>query len=152
MTETLQSDRSWGRGIIIGLVIAIITAAMMMIMMNAGALPLPKPLGLAFAERIVGHALPMPVGILFHAAYITFWTVVFVRFFPRRDIVTALLLAAVLWLGVLLVFFPLVGWGFAGSAISPKLIPASFMPHLLFGLLLWAIHKYARRKEARTGE
>ena len=105
-------------------------------MMKAGALPLPKPLGLAFAERLVGRGLPMPVGLLFHAAYITFWTVAFVRFSPRRDIVTALLLAVGLWIGVLVVFFPLVGWGFAGSAISPKLIPASFMPHLQFGLLL----------------
>jgi len=151
MTETTLTDRSWGRGIIIGLVIAIITAAMMMIMMKAGALPLPKPLGLAFVERLVGHAMPMPVGILFHAAYVTFWSVVFVRFFPRRDIVTALLLSVGLWIGVLVVFFPLVGWGFAGSAISPRLIPASFMPHLLFGLLLWALHKYGRRKTEVAG-
>src|SRR3546814_8374886 len=86
--------------------------------------------------------LPLPVGLLFHTVYVTFWVAIFVRYFPRRDILTALGLAAGLWLVILVVFFPIVGWGFAGLAVSPKLIPASFVPHLLFGLLLWALDKY----------
>lgn len=151
MTEANVSDRSWKRGIIIGVVISVITAVMMMVMMKVGALPLPKPLGLAFAEKITGRTLPLPAGMLFHMMYVTFWSVVFVRFFPRRDIVTALALAAVLWVLVLVIFFPVVGWGFAGSGVSPKLIPAALMPHMLFGLLLWALNKYAHRKAAVTG-
>src|SRR3546814_10753700 len=68
------------------------------------------------------------------------------------DILTALGLAAGLWLVILVVFFPIVGWGFAGLAVSPKLIPASFVPHLLFGLLLWALDKYLPSGSGRSEE
>ncbi len=145
MTEADQSVHSWLRAIGIGLAISVLTALMMVTLQKTGVSPLPKPLGLAFAEKLLNRSLPLPVGLLFHTAYVTFWSVVFLRFFPRRNIKFALLLAGMLWLGVLLVFFPIVGWGLAGTNISPKLIPASFMPHLLFGLLLWVLNKYARR-------
>ena len=145
MTEADPSARTWLRAIVIGLVVSALTALVMVTLMKTGVSPLPKPLGLAFAETLLNRSLPLPVGLLFHTAYVTLWSVVFVRFFPRRNIKSALLLAGALWLGVLLVFFPMVGWGLAGMNVSPKLIPASFMPHLLFGVLLWALDKYARR-------
>ena len=145
MTEAVPSARTWLRAIVIGLVVSALTALVMVTLMKTGVSPLPQPLGLAFAETLLNRSLPLPVGLLFHTAYVTLWSVVFVRFFPRRNIKSALLLAGALWLGVLLVFFPMVGWGLAGMNVSPKLIPASFMPHLLFGVLLWALDKYARR-------
>ncbi len=145
MTEADPSARTWLRAIVIGLVVSALTALVMVTLMKTGVSPLPKPLGLAFAETLLNRSLPLPVGLLFHTAYVTLWSVVFVRFFPRRNIKSALLLAGALWLGVLLVFFPMVDWGLAGMNVSPKLIPASFMPHLLFGVLLWALDKYARR-------
>ncbi len=151
MTEADPSARTWLRAIVIGLVVSALTALVMVTLMKTGVSPLPKPLGLAFAETLLKRSLPLPVGLLFHTAYVTFWSVVFVRFFPQRNITSALLLAGALWLGVLLVFFPIVGWGIAGLNVSPKLIPASFMPHLLFALLLWALDKYARRNQD-TGE
>src|SRR3546814_19431988 len=122
--------------------------------------PFPEPPSLAFAQTVIGRDLPLPVGLLFHTVYVTFWVAIFVRYFPRRDILTALGLAAGLWLVILVVFFPIVGWGFAGLAVSPKLIPASFVPHLLFGLLLWALDKYlpsgsgtaSRSEEHRVGK
>ncbi|MCZ6883587.1 MAG: hypothetical protein O7F15_11385 [Gammaproteobacteria bacterium] len=145
MTEADLSDRGWLRAIGIGLAISVLTALLMVTLSKTGVSPLPKPLGLAFAETLLGRSLPLPVGLLFHTAYVTLWSVVFVRFFPQRNIKSALLLAGALWLGVLLVFFPVVGWGLAGMNVSPRLIPASFVPHLLFGLLLWALEKYAHR-------
>ena len=145
MNKANHSARSWLRATGIGLAVSVLTAMVMVTLLKTGVSPLPKPLGLAFAETIFSRPLPMPIGLLFHTAYVTFWSVVFVRFFPRRDIKSALALAGVLWLGVLVVFFPVAGWGFAGLSINPKLIPASFMPHLLFGVLLWALDKYAFR-------
>ena len=35
--------------------------------------------------------------------------------------------------------FPIVGWGFLGLGISPKLIPAALVPHLLFAAFLWGL-------------
>lgn len=142
MNDPLINGRSWLRAIGIGIGVAILTAAAMVTLLKTGVSPFPKPPSLAFAETVLGHALPLPVGLLFHLAYVTFWSVVFVRFFPRRNLKTALALAGALWLVILVVFFPIVGWGFAGLHASPKLIPASFLPHLLFGLLLWSLNKY----------
>lgn len=149
MIEAQRSGRSWPRAIGIGLGVAVITAAVMGVLLKMGVSPFPKPPSLAFAEAILGRNLPLPVGLAFHAVYVTFWSVVFVRFFPRRNLWTALGLALALWLVILAVFFPLVGWGFAGLHISPKLIPASLLPHLLFGFLLWGLDKYLPRKPAQ---
>lgn len=134
--------RSWSRGAGIGILVSILTAAVMIALTAAGMSPFPQPPSLAFAETVVGRSLPLPVGLAFHTVYVTFWCVVYVRYFPRRDIWTASLLAVFLWLVILAVFFPIVGWGFAGLSVGPQLIGASFVPHLLFGLLLWASDRY----------
>ncbi len=129
------------RAIIIGLAVSVLTAIFMIIMMKAGIAPFPKPPSLAFAQTLIGHPLPLPVGLLFHTAYVTFWSVLYLKFFGNNSLAKALGLAGVLWIVILTVFFPIIGWGIAGTGISPKLIPASFVPHLLFGLLLWGIAK-----------
>ena len=82
----------------------------------------------------------MPVGLLFHVAYVTFWSVIFVALFrdgPR--FLRALGLALLLWIVALVVFFPINGWGFLGLAVSPKLIAAALVPHVLFALVLWGL-------------
>lgn len=145
-----RRDRSWLRAVGIGVLVSILTAAAMIALTAAGLSPFPKPPSLAFAETVLGRALPLPVGLLFHAVYVTFWSVIYVRLFRRRDIWTALALAAVLWIVILVAFFPIVGWGLAGLAVSPRLIPASFVPHLLFGLLLWALHRWLPGNPARA--
>ena len=149
MTEDKLSGRSWGRAIGVGVGVAVLTAAFMVTLLKLGASPFPKPPSLAFAETVLGRKLPLPVGLLFHTVYVTFWCVVYVRYFPQRNLKTALGLAFVLWLAVLAVFFPLVGWGFAGLHVSPRLIPASLLPHVLFGLLLWGLDNYLPGKTAR---
>lgn len=139
--QTAYVKPSWPKAIGIGIAVSVLTAIVAVILLKTGVSPFPKPPSLAFAETLLGQTLPMPVGLLFHTAYVTFWSVVFVRYFPRKTVLTALALAAVLWVGVLAAFFPVVGWGFAGLAISPKLIVASILPHLLFGLLLWGLDR-----------
>lgn len=148
----IGKSRSWPRAIGIGLGVAILTAAVMVTLLKTGLSPFPKPPSLAFAETLLRHPLPLPVGLLFHAAYVTVWSAIFVRFFPRRNLKTALALAGALWLGILVVFFPIVGWGIAGLHISPKLIPASFLPHLLFGLLLWVMDRYVPGKGSTSAQ
>ena len=101
MTESESSPRSWLRAIGIGVGVSLLTALIMVLLSKSGASPLPKPLGLAFAETLLGRTLPLPAGLAFHTVYVTFWSAVFLRFFPRRNIKSALLLALGLWLIVL---------------------------------------------------
>lgn len=98
---------------------------------------MPRPLGLAFADRLLGAEVPLPVGLLFHIAWVTFASIIYVVLF--RDNLAfsrALALAFALWALVLVFFFPYVGWGFLGLNIGPKLIVASAVPHLLFAVFL----------------
>lgn len=140
--DRAPGGRSWPRAIGIGVGVALLTAVVMVSALKAGLTPFPKPPSLAFAETLLGRSLPLPVGLLFHTAYVTFWSVVFVRYFPRRGLLQALALAGALWITILVVFFPVLGWGLAGLRVSPRLIPASFVPHLLFGLFLWLLQRY----------
>lgn len=142
MAAVEHHGRSWLRAIGIGVLVSIITAAVMLALTSASVSPFPKPPSLAFAETVLRRTLPLPVGLLFHTIYVTFWSAIYVRYFPRRDLGIALGLAAVLWITILVVFFPIVGWGVAGLSISARLIVASLVPHLLFGLLLWALDRY----------
>lgn len=138
------NPRDWLKAVAIGIATAILLSAVMVPIFMLGISPMPQPLGLAFAETVLGRPLPLPVGLLFHVAYVTFWSVAFVVLF--RDALTfinALMLALVLWILVLLVFFPIVGWGFLGLTVTPMLIVASLVPHVLFAVFLWALCRLA---------
>lgn len=124
----------------IGVATALLLSAVMVPALRFGISPLPKPLALAFAETVLGRSLPLPVGLLFHIVYVAFWSVVYVALFrDRLTFFNALLLGLALWVVALVVFFPIAGWGVLGLAVSPKLIVAALVPHLLFALFLWGL-------------
>lgn len=128
----------------IGVANALLLSAIMVPALRFGLSPLPEPLALAFAETVLGRSLPLPVGLAFHVAYVTVWSVAFVVLFrDRMTLARAVALGLVLWLGVLVIFFPVVGWGFLGLAVTAKLIVASLIPHVLFGVFLWGLARLA---------
>ncbi|OHV79594.1 hypothetical protein [Ensifer sp. LCM 4579] len=134
------SPAEWGKSLAIGIGVAILTGGIMFMGLKTGISPLPKPLGLAFAETLLGTSVPLPVGLLFHVAWVTFFSVVYVVLF--RDALTfmrAFWLAFALWILTLVFFFPLVGWGFLGLAVTPRLIIAAAVAHLLFAVFLWGL-------------
>lgn len=134
------TPKEWLKALGVGVATAILLSLVMVPALKLGISPLPKPLGLAFAEMVLGRSLPLPAGLLFHVAYVTFWSVAYVALFLNNlSFRRALSLALVLWIGVLVLFFPVVGWGFLGLGISPKLIVASLVPHLLFAAFLWGL-------------
>lgn len=132
--------RILARGIGLGVVNGILLSLIMVPAFLAGIPPMPEPPSLAFARALFGQGVPMPVGLLFHLVYVTFWSAVWVAWdYPRLRFATAAGLAAVLWIVALIVFFPINGWGLLGLAVSPKLIPAALVPHVLFALFLWGL-------------
>jgi len=145
--KALRLDgRDWAKAVGVGIGVSVFTAAFMVATIKAGLSPLPKSLGLAFAETVVGRDLPLPVGLLFHIVWTTAFSVLYVVMF--RDALTfmrALGLGIVLWLFVLVFFFPVVGWGFLGLGVSPKMIVGAAIPHLLFAIFLWGLCQWAFR-------
>ncbi|HAW49221.1 MAG TPA: hypothetical protein DCX34_18640 [Roseovarius sp.] len=143
MTEETFKElgRSWGQGISIGICVAVLTAVVSILANRSGMAPFPQPPALAFAETLAGRELPMPVGLLFHTVYVTGWSALFLRYSPWQGAGAIAVLSLLLWGGVLLVFFPIVGWGLFGLGIGPQMIPGSFVPHFLFGLFLWGLDR-----------
>ncbi len=137
----------------IGVLTAVLLSAIMVPAFKLGIAPLPKPPSLALAQLLFGANTPLPVGLLFHVSYVTFWSVVYVSVFRERlTFLNALWLGLALWVVILVVFFPLLGWGFFGLAISPKLIPASLVPHLLFAVFLWGLCRWGFKVTAVSDE
>ncbi|MDG4812471.1 hypothetical protein P8629_05575 [Hydrogenovibrio sp. 3SP14C1] len=137
-----MTSKDYVVAVAVGIAIAMILSMVMIPAAKFGMSSMPKPLSLAFVQMIFGE-VPALVGILFHIAYVTFWTIVYVVMFKLRTFLNALWLALALWGLVLVFFFPLVGWGFFGLAVGPELIVGSLVPHLLFAVLLWAISRWA---------
>lgn len=65
MTWHRLSTQEWMRAIGVGIGVAILTAAVMVTALKLGFSPLPKPLGLAFAETLLGRTLPFPSACCF---------------------------------------------------------------------------------------
>lgn len=140
--------RILGRGVVLGLVNGILLSLIMVPAFRAGIPPIPQPPSLVFAETVLGRSLPLPVGLLFHLVYVAFWSAVWVAWdHPRLRFATALALGLVLWVVALVVFFPINGWGLLGLGVSPKLIPAALVPHLLFVVFLWGLGRLFFRRQ-----
>ncbi len=141
----------------IGILTALLLSALMVPAFKLGIAPMPKLPSLAFAEIFLGPNVPLPIGLFLHVVYVTFWAFVYVMLFRNRlTFLNALWLGLALWIVILVVFFPLLGWGVLGLAVSPKLIPASLVPHALFAVFLWGLCRMGFRKktlpdERRTG-
>jgi len=141
--------RDWWAALAVGIANAVLLSAVMVPVMRAGLSPLPKPVGLAFAETVLGTGLPMPVGLLFHLVYVAAWTMIFVAVFRRAlTFKNALVLGLALWILALVVFFPIIGWGVLGLGEGRQLIVASLVPHLLFAVFLWGLCRLAFKNAA----
>lgn len=130
----------WVKALVLGIVVSGLLSLISISAMQSGTSPLPGPLALVFAKTVfAAEDLPLVVGLLFHTAWTTSWTVIFVALFRSNPtFLKSLALGLALWLVVLVVFFPIVGWGLFGLDWGPALIAGSLVPHVLFAVFLWA--------------
>ena len=143
--------RDWWKALGVGIATGLLLSAVMVPAYLAGLSPFPKPPSLAFAETVLGRPLPLPVGLSFHLAYVTFWAVAFVALARHAlTLKNALKLALALWVVALAVFFPVNGWGFLGLGIGPQMIVAALVPHALFGVFLWGLCRLAFGRTGTT--
>lgn len=139
-----MSRREWRKAITVGIATGAVLAVINVIAMKSGLSPLPEPLGLAFAETLLGRHLPLPVGLAFHLVWVTLFCVVYLALWrDRPSLKYAAGLAGVLWLAALVVFFPIVGWGVLGLALGGKPIIPVTVSHALFAAILWGLSRLA---------
>jgi len=127
----------------VGILTSVILSAIMVTAMKSGVSPMPAPVALIFAQTLFATELPLPVGLLFHVAWVTLWSVVYMVLFWdslafRRAAALAVFLLALTWL----VFFPFIGRGLFGLGLGPQVLMGAVMTHVLFAIVLWAIARW----------
>lgn len=95
----------------------------------------------AFLEAIGFNVGPLP--LIVHFGQGIFWSIVLVAVFGRGvDLVKGLGLAVILWLVMMVVYSPMIGWGFFGFGASEtvaslgspiKYVVATLVLHLVYG-------------------
>lgn len=114
--------------------------------------PMPEPIPIALARWAFG-ALPMPalviLGMLAHFFYGGLAGSILARLLKEQvNLWWGLGWGVLLWLGMELVFLPLLGWGLFGSAITPKIAVATLVLHLIYGTILgWSLSWHSHKQE-----
>ena len=137
-------DMHLKKGIKWGLLATLSMTVIMLIGMITKISPMPAPIPVALVKMAFGE-LPKPalmgIGMLAHFIYGGVAGLVFTLVIKNKvNIWKGLGWGIFLWLGMQLIFLPLLGWGIFGSAISPKIAVATLMLHLVYGSTLgWGL-------------
>ncbi|MCH8306241.1 MAG: hypothetical protein IIB94_14070 [Candidatus Marinimicrobia bacterium] len=132
------------KGFIWGLLATLAMTVVMLLGMISKLSPMPAPIPIALAKWAFGD-LPKPalmgLGMIAHFLYGGIAGLVFTLVIKNRvNIWKGLGWGILLWLGMQLIFLPLLGWGVFGIVISPKIAVATLMLHLIYGITLsWGL-------------
>ena len=136
---------------------------MMLAIHGAGIAPFNMPPSAAFLETLGMNVGPLP--LLAHFGYGISWSIVFVALFKSKmNIGRGLALAGVLWLGMMLIHSPMIGWGVFGFGAveraadhalhlgSPvKYIVATALLHVLYGVTIgWLNPLWIGRSQSQS--
>ncbi|MBK1671221.1 hypothetical protein CKO28_24780 [Rhodovibrio sodomensis] len=147
---TLDQPRDFAKAVGVGAIVAVLTGAVTAPLFKTGIAPMPQAPSQAFAETLLGPVAD-PVGLIFHLLYVTAVTTLILAFVGPRPSKWAIAGAsAALWAIAVVVFFPIVGWGIFGAAVTPKIAVAALGPHVLYGVLFWAADRLLFRAPGST--
>lgn len=136
----LASPCAAERGFLYGLLATLGMTVLMLIGVAAGLSPMPSPIPIALAHWLLGD-LPKSVLLIFGmVAHFLYGgaagAVLLAVLRERTGILWGLAFGALLWLGMQIVFLPLLGWGLFGSAVTPRIAVATLVLHLVYGAIL----------------
>ena len=131
------------RGFGWGVVATIAMSLLMLFGVWTGMSPMPKPLPLAVAARLLGDGTAQPVlliaAVLAHFAYGGVCGGVFAILAWPVTVWKGLGLGAFLWLLMQVFVLPVVGWGFFGVAVNPVITVATLVLHAVYGATYGAL-------------
>lgn len=137
----------WVKAIVAGLVAGLVMFIVLAVGTKTGMAPINVPPSAAFLAATTGIQSPPLAGLL-HFAYAALGSVLLVALFGRRtNILKGIGLALVLWLILMVIYSPIIGWGFFGAGgpnhqlppTSPLYIGPAGM-YVLITLVLHAIY------------
>jgi len=135
----------WVKASLVGLLGSLLMFILMQLAMGAGMAPFEMAPSAAFLEQL--GLPPKPLALVVHFGYGLVWSVIFVALWRERaNWLRGLLLAGFLWLVMMLVFSPIIGWGVFGANAPVEQTPvlqstgryviASAVLHIVYGLTI----------------
>ena len=143
-SASTAADLGWA--FVWGVVATIAMSIPMMIGMATGVAPMPEPIPKALVSLVFGAGLPAPLLMALsagsHLGYGGVFGALLARLYPEAGIWEGLGLGVLLWLVMEIVVLPVLGWGFFGAAITPKIAVATLVLHLIYGAALgWGLRR-----------
>lgn len=145
----------WFKAALVGALGSLVMFGLMMLGIHGtGIAPFNLPPSAAFLEQFGLNVGPLP--LLAHFGYGATWSMVLVALYGGgTDVRAGLTVATALWLFMMGVYSPLIGWGVfgvggAGHALAPdaalylgspiKYIGATLLLHLLYGAIIGGLN------------
>jgi hypothetical protein len=126
-----------------GVVATLAMSALMILGVVAGLSPMPSPIPAAIVNKglgLLGVGLPMPLimplAAVAHLSYGGVWGAVLAALTRPVTIWKGIGLGIFLWFIMQIVVLPLLGWGFFGVSITPRIAVATLILHLVYGTVL----------------
>ncbi len=129
-----------------GVVATIVMSIIMILGRVMGMAPMPKPIPMAIVSNIFGEGIPRPLlmflAVASHLGYGGFWSAVLAASTRPVTVWKGIALGIALWFIMQLVVLPLLGWGFFGMDITPRIAIATLILHLVYGVTLgWLVDR-----------
>lgn len=140
----------WVKAAVVGILGALVMFILIAFAIQRGIAPFNIPPSAAMLTKLginVG-----PLALLVHFGYGAFWSMVLVYVFQERtNVWNGMGLAGALWLIMMIVYSPIIGWGFFGFggagatlpsddplylAPGPKYLVATLVLHLIYGAII----------------
>lgn len=142
----------WIKSAVIGALGSLVMFLLMMVGIHGtGLAPFNLPPSAAFLEQLGLNTGPLP--LLVHFGYGTIWSMLLVGLYGAdTDVRRGVYLATALWLFMMLVYSPIIGWGVFGfgSGYEPgamlhlgspiKYIVATLVLHLIYGWIIGGLN------------
>ena len=147
----------WMKASTAGFIAALIMFALMYVGINVtGIAPFTIPPSAALFVKVLGLSVPTAkiLGLLMHFTYGIFWSIVLLAiFWDRTSVGKGVGLSLGLWLLMMLVHSPIIGWGFFGFGAdatgvlelgsAPKYLLLTLVLHLIYGVVIgWVNSKW----------
>lgn len=143
----------WVKAGIVGALGSLVMFAIMMPLIQAGIAPFQLP---PSAAALTSMDMPTkPLALILHFAYGIFWSIVAVAVYnDQLNVAKGLGVAGFLWLVMMLVHSPIIGWGIFGTADTSSLpdvlqlgstmkyIVSTALLHVVYGLIIGGINPY----------
>lgn len=147
----------WMKASTAGLIAALIMFAIMYVGINVtGVAPFAIPPSAGLFVKVLGVSVPTAkiLGLIMHFTYGIFWSIVLLAiFWDRTSVGKGVGLSLGLWLLMMLVHSPIIGWGFFGFGAdatgilelgsAPKYLLLTLVLHLIYGVIIgWVNSKW----------